>query len=219
MIPAIEARYSVQADREHRALAGLSMGAGQSLNFGLAHLDTFAWIGSFSAAPNTRPASELVPDAEAAKANLKLLMLSSGNRDGLIRISQGVHAYLREKGVPHIWHVDGNAHDATHWRNSLYHFAQLIFRTKDATEKPASSPKPPATPAPAAIAVARAAVQAMAQPDRSVTDDFKPSSLNQPGKPYPQVNSERRVRARVVAPQARSVMLDFGWRKIPADQG
>ena len=48
VIPTIEARYSVQADREHRALAGLSMGGGQSLNFGLAHLDTFAWVGGFS---------------------------------------------------------------------------------------------------------------------------------------------------------------------------
>jgi predicted esterase len=55
IIPAIEARYSVQADREHRALAGLSMGGGQALNFGLSHLDTFAWIGAFSPAPNTRP--------------------------------------------------------------------------------------------------------------------------------------------------------------------
>ena len=56
VIPAIESRYSVQADREHRAIAGLSMGGGQTLNFGLGHLDTFAWIGAFSAAPNTKPA-------------------------------------------------------------------------------------------------------------------------------------------------------------------
>jgi enterochelin esterase-like enzyme len=49
-------------------------------------------------------------------------------KHGLIRISQGVHAYLKEKGVPHIWHVDGNGHDATHWRNSLYYFAQELFR-------------------------------------------------------------------------------------------
>src|SRR6476659_9645164 len=79
VIPAIESRYSVQADREHRAIAGLSMGAGQSLHFGLAHLDTFAWIGSFSAAPNTRPPAALLPDPTAAKAKLKLLWLSSGN--------------------------------------------------------------------------------------------------------------------------------------------
>ena len=56
VIPAIESRYSAQADREHRALAGLSMGGGQSLNFGLAHLDTFAWVGGFSSAPNTKAA-------------------------------------------------------------------------------------------------------------------------------------------------------------------
>jgi enterochelin esterase-like enzyme len=128
VIPAIESRYSVQADREHRALAGLSMGGGQSLNFGLAHLDTFAWIGAFSSAPNTKPPAQLVADPAAARDELKLLYLSSGNQDGLIRISQGVHAYLKEKNVPHVWNVDGHAHDPTHWRNNLYHFAQKLFR-------------------------------------------------------------------------------------------
>src|SRR3954462_8282590 len=72
VIPTIESRYSVEADREYRALAGLSMGGGQSLNFGLAHLDTFAWVGAFSAAPNTKPAKGLVPDPAAARAKLKL---------------------------------------------------------------------------------------------------------------------------------------------------
>jgi len=129
VIPTIESRYSAQADREHRAIAGLSMGGGQSLNFGLAHLDTFAWIGGFSSAPNTKPANELVPDPAAAKAKLRLLWLSCGKKDGLIRISQGVHAYLRDHSVPHIWHVDDNAHDPTHWKNSLYYFAQRIFRS------------------------------------------------------------------------------------------
>jgi beta-xylosidase/enterochelin esterase-like enzyme len=127
VIPAIESRYSTASGRESRALAGLSMGGGQSLNFGLAHTDTFAWIGGFSSAPNTKPPKELIPDPVAAK-NLKLLFLSSGNKDGLINISQGVHAYLKTKDVPHIWHVDGNAHDPTHWRNSLYWFAQNIFK-------------------------------------------------------------------------------------------
>ena len=128
VIPTIESRYSVEADREHRALAGLSMGAGQSLNFGLAHLDTFAWVGSFSAAPNTKPPEQLVPDPAAATRQLKLLWLSCGNKDGLIRISQGVHAYLKEKQVPHVWHVDGNGHDPTHWKNNLWLFAQRIFK-------------------------------------------------------------------------------------------
>jgi enterochelin esterase-like enzyme len=128
VIPAIESRYSVLSDREHRALAGLSMGGGQSLNFGLGNLDAFAWVGGFSSAPNTKPPAELVSDPAAAKQKLKLLWLSCGNKDGLINISQGVHAYLKEKGVPHVWHVDGHGHDATHWRNNLYWFAQRLFR-------------------------------------------------------------------------------------------
>jgi enterochelin esterase-like enzyme len=128
VIPAIESRYSVIADREHRALAGLSMGGGQSLNFGLANLDVFAWIGGFSSAPNTRQPSELVPNPVATRAKLKLLWLSCGNKDGLIRISQDVHAYLKEHDVPHIWHVDSHGHDATEWSKSLYLFAQRLFK-------------------------------------------------------------------------------------------
>jgi enterochelin esterase-like enzyme len=128
LIPFIQSKYSVKTDRENRALAGLSMGGGQSLNFGLGNLDTFAWIGGFSSAPNTKAAAELVPDPERAKKQLKLLYISCGNKDGLIRISQGVHAYLKEHDVPHIWQVDEHAHDFHHWKNSLYHFSQLIFK-------------------------------------------------------------------------------------------
>ena len=127
LIPFIESKYSVKTDRENRALAGLSMGGGQSLNFGLGNLDTFAWVGGFSSAPNTKPPEQLVPDPEKAKKQLKLLYVSCGNKDGLIRISQGVHAYLKEKNVPHIWHVDEHAHDFQHWKKALYHFSQRIF--------------------------------------------------------------------------------------------
>src|SRR4029078_7592352 len=128
LIPAIEKKYSALTDREHRALAGLSMGGGQTLNFGLGHLDTFAWIGAFSSAPDTKPPAELVPDPAAAKAKLKLLYLSCGNKDGLINISQGVHAYLKERDVPHIWNVDDEGHTPKSWASNLYHFAQRIFR-------------------------------------------------------------------------------------------
>ena len=104
------------------------MGGGQSLNFGLGNLDTFAWIGGFSSAPNTRSAAELVPDPEKATRQLKLLYVSCGNKDGLIRISQGVHGYLKEKNVPHIWHVDEHGHDMQHWKKGLYQFSQLVFK-------------------------------------------------------------------------------------------
>jgi enterochelin esterase family protein len=59
-----------------------------------------------------------------------------------------------------------------------------------------------------------------AQTNETVVEDFKPSSLNQRGKDYPQVNSERRVRARVVAPQAQRVTFDFlGGAKYPLTKG
>lgn len=132
VIPAIESRYSVAADRQHRALAGLSMGGGQSLNFGLTHLDTFAWVGGFSSAPNTKAPADLLPNPEKAKEQLELLYLSCGNKDRLIRISQRLQRYLTENKIPHVWNVDSYGHDPTHWRNNLYHFAQMVFQ-KQAT--------------------------------------------------------------------------------------
>ena len=128
LIPAIQAKYPTLTDREHRALAGLSMGGGQTFNFGLAHLDTFTWLGAFSAAPNTKPPAELVPDPTFTREKLKLLYISCGNKDGLIDISQGIHAYLKQHEVPHIWNVDDHGHDPQTWGSNLYQFAQRIFR-------------------------------------------------------------------------------------------
>jgi enterochelin esterase-like enzyme len=128
LIPAVQAKYSASTNREHRALAGLSMGGGQSLNFGLGHLDTFACVGGFSSAPNTKPGTELVPDPAAARKQLKLLYVSCGNKDGLINVSQRVHQTLKGQDIPHIWNVDDHAHDGSTWANNLYHFAQRIFR-------------------------------------------------------------------------------------------
>jgi enterochelin esterase-like enzyme len=127
LIPAIQARYSASTNREQRALAGLSMGGGQSLNFGLKHLDTFAGVGGFSSAPNTKQPAELVPNPSAARQQLKLLYLSCGNQDGLIGVSQGVHRYLKQQNVPHIWNVDNHGHSGETWGSNLYQFAQRLF--------------------------------------------------------------------------------------------
>ena len=70
LIPFIESKYSVKKGRESRALAGLSMGGGQSLNFGLGHPDLFPWIGGFSSAPNTKLPEELVPNPSKAAEQL-----------------------------------------------------------------------------------------------------------------------------------------------------
>jgi len=128
VIPYIESHYSVQTDREHRALAGLSMGGGQSLNFGLGNLNTFAWVGGFSSAPNTQPARTLIPEPSAAKEKLRLLWVSCGDKDGLMSISKPFHEHLAQMGVPHIWHVDSGGHTWPVWKNDLYLLAQLLFR-------------------------------------------------------------------------------------------
>lgn len=128
LIPFIEGKYPVKTDRENRALAGLSMGGGQSLNFGLAHLDRFAWVGGFSSAPNTYQPAQLLPDPARATQMLKLLWVSVGDQDGLFSVSQRTHAYLKDNNVPHIWHVDSGGHTWPVWSNDLYHFAQRVFR-------------------------------------------------------------------------------------------
>jgi enterochelin esterase-like enzyme len=128
LIPFIESKYPVKPDRESRAIGGLSMGGGQALNFGLGNLDLFAWVGGFSSAPNTKMPEGLVPDPAKAAEKLKLLWVSCGDRDGLIHISQRTHAYLKDKNVPHVWHVGPGAHDFNVWKNDLYLFAQRIFR-------------------------------------------------------------------------------------------
>ena len=133
IIPYIESNYAVYRNREQRALAGLSMGGGQSLNIGLSHIDTFAFIGGFSSAPNTNEvgglsALKLVPDVKAARKDLKVLWVSCGNKDWLFNVSQRIHGLLKAKQVPHVWHVDGNAHDDVEWANNLYLFSQHIFK-------------------------------------------------------------------------------------------
>ncbi len=128
LIPFIEKNYSAVADRESRAIAGLSMGGGQALNFGLNHLDTFAWVGGFSSAPNTRTPAELIKDTAEAAGKLRLLYVACGDDDRLFRISQGVHEMLVEKKVPHVYRViEGGRHDFKVWKSDLYHFAQLVF--------------------------------------------------------------------------------------------
>ena len=128
IIPYIDSHYSVYTDPDHRALAGLSMGGGQTLNIGLVHPETFSYVGGFSSAPDTKqPPSTLVPDPSVPK-KLKLVWLAGGTQDGLLTITQGVHAYLKENGVPHIYNIDGGKHDNLEWDKNLYLFSQRIFQ-------------------------------------------------------------------------------------------
>jgi enterochelin esterase-like enzyme len=180
LIPFIEKNYPVIKDAEHRAIAGLSMGGGQSLNFGLGNLDKFAWIGGFSSAPNTKQPQELLPNPELAKQKLKLLWISCGDKDGLITNSSRTHDYLKKFNVPHIYYVDHGYHDFNVWKNSLYMFSQLIFKPVDVT----SFDK---------IGMAG-----------------RPAESNVRSAQYPQILPNSRAVFRIKAPEAQKVQLDLG---------
>lgn len=136
LIPFIENNYPVHTDQQNRAIAGLSMGGGQSLNFGLGNLDKFAWVGGFSSAPNTRLPETLLPDPEKAKEKLKLLWVSCGLDDNLFNISQRTHDHLQKHQVPHIFYVEPGGHDFKVWKNDLYMFSQLLFKELDQDKFP-----------------------------------------------------------------------------------
>jgi enterochelin esterase-like enzyme len=180
LIPFIEKKYAVFTDREHRAIAGLSMGGGQSLNFGLGNLDKFAWVGGFSSAPNTKPPAELIPDVLAAKEKLKLLFISCGASDGLISFSKRTHDYLQQNKIPHIYFIEPGMHDFKVWKNGLYMFSQLLFKPVDTS----AFSKYPVAGAPA--------------------------STNVRNSPYPQVLPDSRVIFSIKAPAAKTVQVDLG---------
>lgn len=180
LIPFIEKKYPALAGRESRAIAGLSMGGGQSLNFGLGNLDTFAWVGGFSSAPNTKVPKELVPDPANAKEKLKLLWISCGDGDGLLNFSKRTHDYLYENNVPHIYYLEAGVHDFKVWKNGLYMFSQFLFKPV----KPHEFTK------------------------YSVLGT--PASTNIRNAKYPQVLPDNRVVFRVKAPNAQKVQIDLG---------
>ena len=128
LIPFIQGKYSTYTDQAHRAIAGLSMGGGQSLNFGLGNLDKFAYVGGFSSAPNTKQPEQLIPDMAAMKKANKLLWMVCGSKDGLMFNSSRLKAFCDKNEIPCnlIQYPDGQ-HDFVVWKYGLYNFSQLIF--------------------------------------------------------------------------------------------
>ncbi|WP_041344140.1 alpha/beta hydrolase-fold protein [Runella slithyformis] len=180
LIPFIEKKYPTLTDKDNRAIAGLSMGGGQSLNFGLGNLDTFSWVGGFSSAPNTKVPQELVPDAEAAKKKLKLLFISCGDADGLIGFSKRTHDYLYQNDVPHIYYLEAGGHDFKVWKNGLYMFSQFLFKPVDTVSL------------------------------EQYTVLGTPASSNVRNAKYPQILPDNRVIFKVKAPDAQKVQVDLG---------
>jgi enterochelin esterase-like enzyme len=179
LIPYIEKNYPVIKDAEHRAIAGLSMGGGQSLNFGLGNLDRFAWVGGFSSAPNTKLPAELVPVPEDTRKKLKLLWISCGDKDGLITYSKRTHDFLNTNNVPHIYYVDHGYHDFNVWKNSLYMFSQLLFKPVDVSSFV------------------------------KISNAGRPAESNVRSARYPQILPDGRAVFRIKAPEAQKVQLDL----------
>jgi enterochelin esterase-like enzyme len=128
LIPWVEASYSVATDADSRAIAGLSMGGGQTINFGFPHTDVFHAIGPFSAAPNTKPPAETIPDPTVVSRDVKVIFISCGDQDRLLSYSQTYHDFLDQNGIAHLYQIEPNeGHTWTVWNRSLFHFAQRIF--------------------------------------------------------------------------------------------
>jgi enterochelin esterase family protein len=131
LVPLVDARYRTQADREHRALAGLSMGAGQALHIGLKHPELFSAIGWLSGAerdfdPKTSLGGALA-DAAAANARWRLLWLGRGRLEPATgRVD--FHEKLQEAGVNHVWFECDGAHEWQVWRQHFRDLAPRLFR-------------------------------------------------------------------------------------------
>lgn len=152
VMPYVEKNYRVLTDRAHVAMAGLSMGGGQTLNIGMAHLDRFGYLGVFSAgvfgprraaatATADRPVISVPPpeweeqraamlDNAALKPGLKLLWLSTGVDDRLMPTTKGTVEMLKKHGFSPVFQESQGGHTWLNWRDYLIEFTPLLFQQK-----------------------------------------------------------------------------------------
>ena len=140
LIPMIDATYRTIPDRDHRAMAGLSMGGMQTFNITLNNLDKFSYIGGFSGAgggfgggtfdPKTAH-NGVMADAQAFNQKVHLLFMSIGTAEGE-RFHNSVKNYrdaLDNAGIKTVFYESpGTAHEWQTWRRSLREFAPLLFQ-------------------------------------------------------------------------------------------
>jgi enterochelin esterase-like enzyme len=131
LIPYIEKTFNASPDSNMRAIAGLSMGGGQTLNFGYKYPKVFTWIGAFSPAPNTASAATTITDMTSVKANIHLNFLAAGTAESMfLTTARTYHDYLNQNGVKNLYlQVEqGLNHEPENWNRQLYNFAQRIFQ-------------------------------------------------------------------------------------------
>jgi enterochelin esterase-like enzyme len=133
LIPMIDATYRTMANREQRAIAGLSMGAGQAVQIGLGHLDKFAYIGSFSGGVRaTDPKTAyngVFADAAAFNKKVKVLWIGAGTAEAAShQANQAAHEALEKAGIRNVFFDCPFAHEWQTWRYDLQDFAARLFR-------------------------------------------------------------------------------------------
>jgi len=132
IIPMVDGTYRTIADRDHRAIAGLSMGAGQAFSIGFGNLDAFGSIGAFSGGGargdlNTAYGG-VFADPAAFNQKLRVLFVSIGTTEN-VENARRFHATLDSAGIKHTYfESEGTAHEWQTWRRSLHEFAPLLFK-------------------------------------------------------------------------------------------
>ncbi len=128
IIPMIDSAYRTQADREHRALAGLSKGSYQAMTTGLIRHDTFAWVGCFSGGSNDQL---ILPALSDPKLNeqMRLVWIGVGKNDVIaLKGVEALHGLLEKRSIKHIFRLTEGIHEFTLWRPYLAEFTALLFK-------------------------------------------------------------------------------------------
>lgn len=129
IIPLVEKNYSVDSDRNARAIAGLSMGGTQSLLIGLNSPDRFAWIAAFSSGGLPEDFDQRFPAiSQKLNQDLRLLWIGCGVQDGLIANNRKFVAWLNARKIQHTWEETPGRHSFIVWRRYLAHVAPLLFK-------------------------------------------------------------------------------------------
>jgi enterochelin esterase-like enzyme len=127
--PTAEGLYPISSERKDHAIAGLSMGGGESLLIGLNHLDKFAYVGAFSSAVERVNFEQAFPQANAQiNDKVKLLWIACGKDDHLFAGNQHFIEWLKQRGVQVTNIQTPGMHTWMVWRDNLIHFAPLLFQ-------------------------------------------------------------------------------------------
>jgi len=126
--PLVETKYRALTDRDHRAIAGLSMGAGQSMSIGLHHLELFSYIGAFSGGGNRAEWEKM--DPAVLNQKLKVLWLGTGREDKTVPFAsiESFSRMLTEKKVKHVFNPSDAGHSWPNWQVYLSKYAPLLFQ-------------------------------------------------------------------------------------------